>query len=587
MDLIQKVNTKILLFLEKFKKNALLTLFIIGFLVYANSFLNGFVLDDVNQILGNSAVHSISNIPTLFTGSTFSDGASTLRGNYYKPVMTLVYTIIYSTFGPIAFPFHLVQLILFILNAWLLYKLLCKWFSKNLSFFASMLFLVHPLNSEAVLYISSLQDVLFMFFGLLALLIFIHKPFNRFNLLSTFILLFMSILSKETGVLFFAVLLLYQYLYEKKYLRLSIVISFFTGIFYLFLKYFIAGISLTVNPFATITRLKLDQRLLQIPAILEFYFKTFFFPKDLIAVQNWVVGSITFYTFYFPLIICLSVALFIASLFLIFKTIEIRKKLTFFSVWLILGLLLHLQIQPLDATVADRWFYFPMIGLVGIILIIFEKIRFKKKYFQILLLATVFILLALSLRSFLRTFDYRNEYALASHDLAFQPDNFVLQNSLGLQFQSRGNLNEAKIHFEKAIQIDPGNNMAWHNLGFLYEQEGAKNNSQSLYKLADNYYQKAINTGGDPNSYINLAELRLFKENFNLLKTDKFLEVSLNKFPNNPKLLLMHSITLYKLGNKNRALKEISKAIKIQPQNSQLIQIYQWIINNQQINLTP
>src|SRR3989304_819067 len=43
------------------------------------------------------------------------------------------------------------------------------------------------------------------------------------------------------------------------------------------------------------------------------------------------------------------------------------RFLLFFLVWLWLGLGLHLHILALETTLTDRWFYFPQIGLLGII----------------------------------------------------------------------------------------------------------------------------------------------------------------------------------------------------------------------------
>jgi tetratricopeptide (TPR) repeat protein len=217
-----------------------------------------------------------------------------------------------------------------------------------------------------------------------------------------------------------------------------------------------------------------------------------------------------------------------------------------------------------------------------------EKINLKKKQHQYIALLVCFILLiSLSIRSFTRTFDWRNEIILSTNDLKIDPNNWVLQNALGNNLFNKGDFKNAEINFNKATIIDPGNNMAWNNLGYLYEQEGAKNKNNKFYQKADKYYQKAIAISKNQTPYVNLAELRLFKEQQNFKSTNNFIKSALVEFPNNSNLLFMYSITLYKLQDKKNALVELQKALKMQPQNKNFLQAHQWINTNTPINLAP
>src|SRR5258708_40257019 len=80
-------------------------LIIIGLVVYFNSLFNGFIGDDYGQLVNNTSVHSISNIGQFFSNSTFnnstvsnigSNGGSNLSGIYYKPLLSSVYSILYT-----------------------------------------------------------------------------------------------------------------------------------------------------------------------------------------------------------------------------------------------------------------------------------------------------------------------------------------------------------------------------------------------------------------------------------------------------------------------------------------------------------
>jgi len=577
---------KILLLLHK---HFLLVAVVVGLIIYSNSFSNDFVLDDRIQVLGNPIIKSLTNLPVFFTGSTFTDGVD-LKGNYYKPLFTTAYSLIHAVFGVAPWGYHSTQILLFSINSWLLYRFLLYFLPKNLALISALIYLVHPINTETAVYIASLQEVLFMFFGLTGFLVYLSKRYGIYNLPITLCLLFLSILSKETGALFFAMLLLHQIIYARKYIIVSLGLSLFCVLLYVFMRFGIANIETNNDKFATIMRIPIEQRLIHIPIIFGYYLYTFVFPKDLVVVQNWVIESPTFHQFYLPLLVSILICvLFILSYKALSNKNLQKSHFLFFTLWFFIGISLHLQIFPLDGTVTDRWFYFPMIGLLACISIMYqqykEKIKLSPRSTAVLIVLTLVILAS---RSFVRTFDWRNEYTLSKSDLKTQPDNFVLHNTLGVNLYNQGKLDDAEYHYNKAIKIDPGNNMAWHNLAYLYEKRGEQENQNTeRYKKAEEYYQKAIRTQDNVTSYINLSSLRLFKLQYDLKETNENIEQALQKHPKNPNLLVMHAITEQKLGNKSDALSSITKALRAQPTNLQYQQVHYWITNDQDIKLTP
>ena len=121
--------------------------FLIGFLIYGASLSNHFVWDDEEQILNNGLVHSITNLPRFFQGSTFNTGGTgSLTGIYYKPLMTVFFALFYTIFGANSFFFHLFQLVFHLVNACLVFVLFRKTFPQNkkggqiLAFFLSFLY---------------------------------------------------------------------------------------------------------------------------------------------------------------------------------------------------------------------------------------------------------------------------------------------------------------------------------------------------------------------------------------------------------------------------------------------------------------
>ncbi len=152
----------------------------VGFLVYVNSLPNGFLWDDEEQIVNNLVIRSWSNLPLIFTSSTFYAGGAGLSGGFYRPLVTLSYLLNYHIWGLNPFGFRLFQIVFHLSNSVLLFFILRKILlaqginlADEISFFAALLFTVHPANIESVVYLASIGEVLYVFFGLLAIWVFL------------------------------------------------------------------------------------------------------------------------------------------------------------------------------------------------------------------------------------------------------------------------------------------------------------------------------------------------------------------------------------------------------------------------------
>lgn len=544
---------------------AIYIIIILGLIVFFNSLFNGFVWDDVGQIINNTKVHSIQNIASFFTGGTFDPGNNIdqLAGNYYKPFMTIFFSLIYALFGQHAFYFHFFQIILHIINTILIFILFSHFFSKKPSLFLSLVFLIHPMNVEAVVYISALQDVLFFFFGMLAMFIVLktnqsEKSPRFLHLIITAILLLSSLLSKETGILFIMIVPIYIFLFHANRLKQYFTTSFLSLGIYLGLRFFVGKIYLSSVHIAPIVAAPLLERLTTIPKIILFYLYTFFIPINLSVAQMWVVRSPTVKDFFIPLTI---VSIFFLTL-LAFGIFFWRKKLLvrtyiFFALWFLVGLGLHLQIFPLDMTVADRWFYFPMVGLLGIIGLGVSSIRIKSPNIRIIIQAFIIIcIIIFGLRSMVRNANWSSSYSLFSRDALINKDNSYLQNKLGIELYLLGDNRGAKNHFQQSIDLLPTAS-AFSSMGLVFIREG--NLSQ-----ADKYLDKALRIDSHyyP-AYHNRVYVLLKANNF-----QKALEVAqqaLRIFPNNDQLWILQALAEYKLGHQQNAIQAITHAYNLLP----------------------
>ena len=201
-------------------KPALAYLFIC-FGIYGWFLGNPFILDDEIQILENTHIQSLSNLPSFFTSSTMgSGGGQHMSGIYYKPLMSSFFAVMWNFFGAEPAGFRWPLLLLHSLSAFFIFLLSIRFFKppyqKEWAFILGLFFLLHPINTEVVLYLADAQDVLYMFFGLLSLCI-ISRVKNSWKLGISLIFIFSAgLLSKETGVLFLGIGTAYAILFERK-----------------------------------------------------------------------------------------------------------------------------------------------------------------------------------------------------------------------------------------------------------------------------------------------------------------------------------------------------------------------------------
>ena len=494
---------------------------LIGLLVYGLSLFNGFVWDDEEQIVNNVFVHSVKNIPLLFQSSTFNTGgAGVSAGTYYRPLMMTFFSFVYQLFGPNPFFFHLFQLFFHILTAILVYLMFKHFFKEMTAFFMAIIFLVHPAGVESVAYISAVQDIFYVLFGILAFYIVIKNrakfEFKNIFLINT--LLFLSLLSKETAILFFIIIFIYQLIFDRKFIFENLIFFMMTVGIYALLRFALAGVFFTPYHNAPIVQLSLWQRIMMIPAIFFYYLKLFFYPLDLAVMQHWVIRTLDFR------MLLGSLSAGILSLLLWKK--RFNRNFIFFFLWFIITIFPYLQIFPLDMTVAERWFYLPVVGLLGMMGAVWSKSGNK------LVIMGVIIIAIFSIRSFFRTMDWKNGLTLYGRDIKISKGAFDLENNYGVELFRAGDYQEAKVHFLKSTELAPYWWTNWNNLGAVYEQE--KN-----YQKASEYYQKSIDNGQYYLAYENMAKILVLQEKVNPIaggKTDEFLRKALEMFPENENL---------------------------------------------------
>jgi len=544
----------------KFDKN-ILFIVCIGFFIYANFLFNNFVWDDSFQIVQNYLIYSLKNIPSLFTLG---------QGNYfYRPVTFTLLTIIYSFFGPNVFFFHIVQLIIHILNALLVYKIFQKFFKKQLSFFLSLIFLIHPINAEAVNFMSAICDPLAVFFGLSAFYLMMREKISRKIFISSALLILLALFSKESAILLLIIIVVYNwFILKRSYSKLLIFASVPLSI-YLFFRFFVAHIFFEKTATVPIGEVSLVIRLITLPKIFFFYISNFFVPVHLAIAQHWIVRAVNVKDFYFPLIIDFLFLLSLVSVgIFIYRN---HKKLffafLFFSFWFLISISLYSQIISLDMTVAERWFYLPMIGLLGIFGVVAQTIKLQNlKLKSVLTVIMLFIFIVFSLRTIVRNTNWYDQLTLNIHDEQINKDSWNIEANIAAELLLRGQYDTSLPYAEKSVQLETRCVNCWTILGTIYFMK-------KEYKKADVFLLKAIKIDDHfyP-SYYFLVYDYLLMEDFGSAK--KWSKEALKKFPENEFFLQFLAIAEYNLGNKNRALQLATQLVDSDqsPQNKQILQ---------------
>lgn len=387
------------------RKISVLILVVAVLLVYSPVFFSGFALDDTIQIVRLERLHHIGNVWYFLTSGLQSPTAgSGFLTFYYRPLLFMLYTVLYGLGQGSAFPFHLLQLTVFLGDVLLVFTFFSLFFSSRTAFVLGLTFLAHPINQSAGAYIAEMNMTFFLFFGLLALILLgrnisgnnrethekgkIHEYREKFivnffsaqshldlsrqlavvvNFTLVSIFLLCSLLFVEAGVLFLPLSVWYGKMVGKVRLRVYLPFLFFVSAFYLWLRsisyqnYFLTYIA------SYPMKLMLFERILFIPTLVFFYFKEIFTPGSAVPRVKDIVHHPPSILLVLGVHLAVLSSIFGYGLFLKKYKMKFFSLFLFFAFWFYLGFVLYVQIIPLDLTIARWWLSFALLGALGMI----------------------------------------------------------------------------------------------------------------------------------------------------------------------------------------------------------------------------
>jgi tetratricopeptide (TPR) repeat protein len=154
-----------------------------------------------------------------------------------------------------------------------------------------------------------------------------------------------------------------------------------------------------------------------------------------------------------------------------------RRKLAAFGIfWFLICLLPVSNIIPLEAHLAERFLYFPLIGFA---LALADTARSRR--LPVLMLLTV-LLLAYGWRSVERNRDWRNDFTLWSSAVRTSPESPRVHYALGDIYYQQGKFREAIDQYRQALELNPNVAELYNALGLAWEGLGDYRHSIAVYQ---------------------------------------------------------------------------------------------------------
>lgn len=533
---------------RKFHLWLVASIVVFSFILYGNTYYNGFSLDDEFVMRGDTVVNQgLKGIPKLFKMRYGWDQ----KGSYgYRPVTKVSFAAEYALFKDSAAAGHLINILLYvILTLFLFYflrKLLYDRVSDYFLFMVVALFIAHPLHTEVVSSLKNRDTLLYFLFGLYSSYAFI-KCFETQKIAlqiawaaSGGISLAIGSLCKPEYILFVAITTLLIVFFTQKNIR--------TVIKYCAVSLLVMLISLRITirfvkhilPHSDYHRTMIFiedptkgthwyQRFALGFSSLWFYSKKLLFPYNLSSYYGY--DAFNPFPGWMDSQVIAGICVAIILCYFIYKNIG-SKNLVLFSLLLFTGTMVVFinifQVGP--GIVAERFTFLPSVGFCLLTVIVLfrlykqpmqTKLRGDKKGYLYITVSAITLIYAI--RVIMRNPDWKSHFSIYYHDAQVVPRSAKLQSLLGASYieqvqknkgltnqQKRDKYDSAETCYLASVNIYHGYTTSWNNLGMLqysyYKNLDSaindfnialkqdSNYTEALFNLACAYHQKNEDT---------------------------------------------------------------------------------------------
>lgn len=550
-------------------------------LAYSNHFSNGFYFDDSHTIVSNSYIRDIGNIPLFFKdGST----SSSLPANQaYRPIVTTLNAIDYWIGGGIKpFYFHLSIFICYVIQSMLMFFLFKnllnmsyehKW-NSFVALFMTAFYALHTANAETINYVIARSDSFSTLCIVASLFLYQISRTRRYYLY--LLTMVVGIYTKQTGVVFVPILILYILFFEEK-VSLKGLVSFkdirkvlsalvksapamlLTAFLFLLNQLYLTPES-TVSSNTTVTRF--DYLITQF-FIITHYIGNFFLPVRLSADPDFkIITSITDLRVIGGLLV---IVVMMALAVFTFRNLKTRP-VSFGILWFFVALAPTSSLIPLYQMANDHRTFFPYIGLVlsigwvvSLLLIKYEDAITKNVILkQLCMIVPVIIIAAHAYGAHLRNKVWSSSETLWYDVTLKSPENGRGLMNYGLSQMEKGRYDIALQYYERALEYIPYYSFLHINLGIL-------ENAMDKPVKAEKYFKNALNYGKDnPGSYYYYG--KWLYENERGREAESLLEKGLKISPGHTKIReLLDIVTLNETDNIKTRLNILIKNAERKP----------------------
>ena len=406
--------------------------------------------DDKNFIVYNPHLQQGVSLPGFKWAVTAGLTEGTPHVDYWQPVTVISRLLDAQLYGMNPSGHHATNLLIHILNAFLVWFLFSELtHGSPTAYLTAFLFAVHPLQVEPVAWVTARKDLLSVFFGLLSTLSYfrfiISGKTKKFYLWS-FLFFILGTLSKPSIGIIFTVFLLMDF-WPLKRIQKSL-----SGIWLCLIEKI---------PFVIIFACVMMAPFLSIPVSMSYYPKIImaqiaafhyfrYLGKILVPVNLSLYPSV--FTYEYPGWLYLAcVVLLLGLCFWFFKLLRQSDPEIGFG-WLWFFLLL-IPFAPVN-TPGDRFTYFPIIGIIFLMMSFLTKIASRNRLDSTLVkLVLIGLILGSSVYSHRQLLIWKDTNALFEYTLRVSPENQLVQNDYGVFLMSQGKSEQAFAHYLKTQEL--------------------------------------------------------------------------------------------------------------------------------------
>jgi protein O-mannosyl-transferase len=463
-------------FLQKNKNYTAISLFffaVLGFLLYAWTVNYDFTYMDDNKLVVNQLDHlkKMEAIPHAFTEDVFHKVNKQVF--YYRPLLTISLAIDAMIGGGKLPWFHISNILLHILAVWMLFLFLTELdYDRMKSFLLSLIFLVHPILTQAVAWIPGRNDTLLALFLFPSMIFFLRflKNQKTVDLIAHFLFYILALFSKETAIVIPVMALLFILLIHKKISRYQITL--------------IAGWIII-----SITWLCIRHQVMNgfnaIPASYSFasIFHNLFALIPYIGKAIIPVGLSVL-----PFMDDMKVPIITGILALVFLTILLIKtkekrwgSFLFAIIWFLLFLIpSFIRGEFQDADFMEHRIY---ISMAGLIIFFLETDWFKRSNLKNTWFVTpiILIILTFSILTIIHSLDYKNRLAFWNNAVKTSPSQALCYKNLGTMYYLENNPSEAEKYMRISLNMDPTEKMGNFNMAVICMKNGRLAESENFF----------------------------------------------------------------------------------------------------------